>query len=106
MVSQLRIGSPDEDELWLFHRILVELQEGFGHSEEVAVDLVNGYYRRFTDPAYCDRFNMSAQGMEFFFHEEAIQMADRIQYYEFLGHQPNEWEFIQWHRSIRLPGKK
>ena len=92
----------DEDELWLFERTTKELRKTYGHSEEIAVALVNAYYKRFTDPSFCERFDLSVQSTDFFLREESLCMADRIQFFQHIGHDPNEQEFIQWQRSIRL----
>jgi hypothetical protein len=98
---QFAIPTTDEDELWLFERTAKELQRTYGHAEETAVHLINAYYKRFTDKSYCARFDISPQTLEFFCREESLCMADRIQYFEHLGHDPNELEFIQWQRKIR-----
>jgi hypothetical protein len=91
----------DEDELWLFERTAQELQRRYGHGEHVAVDLINAYYKRFTDASFCERFDLSAQTTEFFLREESLCMADRVQYFEYLGNAPDEQEFIRWQKMVR-----
>lgn len=97
------IPTEDEDELWLLERTVRRLQKDHGHSEAAAIALLNNYYRRFTDPQFCDRYGISVQTFEFFCREESLAMADRVHYHEALGHEPNEAAFIQWEREIRLP---
>lgn len=102
MAIQLNLASEDEDLVWLFERVVRQLQGEYGHSEDAAIRLVNDYYRKFTDPVFCEKYDMSAQTPEFFCREESLSMADRIQYYEALGGEPDEGAFIQWQRARRL----
>lgn len=102
MEQQLAIPTTNEDELWLFERTARRLEFDYGHSKAEAIRLVNAYYRKFTDPVFCALHNMSAQNAEFFAREESLLMADRIQYYEALGHPPDEQAFTQWHRAQRM----
>jgi hypothetical protein len=102
MLLQFDLPTTDEDELWLFERTAKELQKAYGHSENSAIVLINAYYKRFTDSAFCGRFDLSPQTGEFFLREESLCIADRVQYFEHLGHTPNEQEFIQWQRKARL----
>lgn len=91
----------DEDERWLFERTARQLQTTHGHSEARAVALIDAYRRRFTDAEFCERFNLSVQTTAFFHREESLCMADRIQYFEHLGHEPDEAGFTRWQRGIR-----
>ncbi|WP_295928878.1 hypothetical protein [uncultured Xanthomonas sp.] len=92
----------DEDELWLFERIAQQLQKTYGHSEAASIALINAYYKRFTDASFCEGFDLSLQTTDFFSREESLNMADRVQFFEHLRNAPNEQEFIQWQRSVRL----
>ncbi len=60
----------DDDELWLLERTVRRLQKEHGHSEAAAIALLNSYYRRFTDPQFCDHYGISTQTFEFFCREE------------------------------------
>lgn len=97
---ELNLPITDEDEIWLFERTVRQLQKRHSHSEQAAIQLVRGYYKRFTDEQYCEQFAMSAQNSAFFLREESLTLADRVHYYEFLQHTPNEDSFIQWERRI------
>lgn len=100
---KLKISSDyDEDEVWLFERIVKHLESDHGHSHEKAIELVNSYYEKFTSEEFCEKYDMSAQNIDFFAHIESTGMADRVHYYEFLQRVPNESEFIQWQRELRL----
>jgi len=46
--------SSDEDELFLFERVVKHLQSLYGYSFDDAVRLVNEYYAKFTDQNFCD----------------------------------------------------
>ena len=99
---RLKISSDyDEDEVWLFERIVKRLKSDHGHSHDKSIELVNSYYAKFTNEEFCGKYDMSAQNIDFFFHIESGGMADRIHYYEFLHKTPNETEFIQWQQKIR-----
>jgi hypothetical protein len=102
MSMQLSIPSDDEDLIWLFERTVRQLQKEYGHTEEQAVDLVNGYYEKFTDVGFCSSYDLSVQTTEFFCREESLSMADRIQFYEAMGNAPDEQAFIQWQRTRRM----
>ncbi|WP_227103639.1 hypothetical protein [Chromobacterium rhizoryzae] len=95
------LPSTGEDEAWLFERIVFQLQKDYGHTEEGAIGLVCDYYKKFTDPSFCALYNQSVQTVEFFCREESLLMADRIQFYEALGNEPDERAFTQWHRVQR-----
>ncbi|MBN3006464.1 hypothetical protein JW897_22235 [Chromobacterium alkanivorans] len=102
MPMQLLISSDDEDEVWLFERTARQLKKEYGHTEAEAVNLVNGYYKKFTDPVFCSSYDLSVQTAEFFHREESLSMADRVQFYEAMGNAPDEQAFIQWQRARRL----
>ncbi|WMW80825.1 hypothetical protein RF679_00755 [Undibacterium cyanobacteriorum] len=92
--------STDEDEIYLFERVVVHLQSRHMYSQDDAVALVNGYYANFTDHTFCERFNIPVQSVEFFCHIEAVSMADRVHYYQGLGHTPDEQAFVEWQRRF------
>ena len=92
----------DEDEIWLFERIVNRLESDHGHTHEKAIEMVNSYYRKFTDEEFCHKHGIPAQNIDFFCHIESAGMADRVHYYEVLINTPNEGEFIQWQRKFRL----
>jgi hypothetical protein len=94
--------SSNDDEVFLFERVVKHLQSLHGYSCDAAIRLVNEYYKKFTDPDYCDQHNISVQTMDFFGHIEARSMADRVHYYQGLKHEPDEAAFIEWQRKIRL----
>lgn len=102
MPIQLSISSDDEDEVWLFERTVLQLQKEYGHTEANAINLVNQYYKKFTDPKFCSLYDMSVQTAEFFCREESLSMADRVQFYEAMCNAPDEQAFIQWQRTSRL----
>lgn len=92
--------SSDDDEIFLFERVVSHLQSRYKYSLDEAVELVNGYYENFTDPIFCGKFNVPVQNVDFFCHMEAVAMADRVHYYQGLGHIPGERAFIEWQRKI------
>ncbi|MBC3918115.1 hypothetical protein H8L32_11555 [Undibacterium sp. CY18W] len=96
---QLNVSS-DEDEVFLFERVVSHLQTTYKHTLEDAVRLVNEYYSNFTDPIFCKKFHIPVQNIDFFGHIEARGMADRVHYYQGLGHVPDERAFIDWQREI------
>jgi len=91
--------SSDEDERFLFDRVVKHLQLSYGYSSDDAVRLVNEYYAKFTDQNFCDKYDITAQSMDFFGHVEARGMADRVHYYQGLQHEPDEMAFIDWQRN-------
>lgn len=88
------------DEVWLFERIVRQLQKRFGHGENEAVAFVNRYCEKFTDPGFCDLYNLSVQTIEFFAREESLAMADRIQFHVVMGNEPDEMKFIAWENKL------
>jgi hypothetical protein len=98
---RLIIESYNEDEIYLFERIVKHLQSFYGYSSDQAVELINRYYLNFTDPEFCNKNGIPVQTMDFFGHIEARGMADRVQYYEGLNNSPDEQSFIEWQRKIR-----
>lgn len=98
---ELKIASNDDDEVFLFERVVRHLQSFYCYSHDDAISLVNGYYMKFTDPNYCDKYDISVQTMDFFGHIEARSMADRVHYYQGLGYEPDEAAFIEWQRKAR-----
>jgi hypothetical protein len=92
--------SSDDDEIYLFERVVAHLQSRYKYSKDDAVELVNGYYANFTDSGFCEKFNIPVQNVDFFCHMEAVAMADRIHYYQGLSHNPDEQAFIEWQRRI------
>lgn len=93
--------SSDDDEVFLFERVVGHLQSSYEYSLNDAVELVNGYYSKFTDPEFCEKFGIPVQNIDFFFHIEALGMADRVHYYLGLNNTPDERAFIDWQRSVR-----
>ncbi|WP_437528533.1 hypothetical protein WME95_41910 [Sorangium sp. So ce327] len=91
--------STDEDEIFLFERVVKHLQSSYGYSLEDAERLVSGYYEKFTDQNYCDKYDIMAQTMDFFGHIESRGMADRVHFYEGLKHEPDEAAFIEWQQK-------
>ena len=91
----------DDVELFLFERVVENLKITHGHSLTEAVRLVNDYHRKFTDAAFCERYNISIQTKSYFCHVEALTMADQVQYYSALGHIPNDEAFRRWQRKFR-----
>ncbi|MDO8330619.1 MAG: hypothetical protein Q7T36_09125 [Fluviicoccus sp.] len=89
----------DDDEFFLFERVIGHLQHSYSHGHEHATMLVNQYYSKFTDAAYCHKYQIPVQTVDFFCHIEARGMADRVQYYEVLDHLPDEAAFIVWQRK-------
>jgi hypothetical protein len=94
--------SSDEEDVFLFERVVKHLQLSYGYSFDDTVCLVNEYYAKFTDHNFCDRYKMTAQTMDFFCHIEARGMADRVHYYQGLQHEPDEMAFIEWQRKVRM----
>ncbi|MFZ6801346.1 hypothetical protein [Undibacterium sp. Di24W] len=92
----------DEDEIWLFERIVSHLKADHAHTHEKSIELVNSYYGKFTNEEFCHIHGIPAQNIDFFCHIESVGMADRVHYYEALFNTPNEDEFIQWQRKFRL----
>ncbi|WP_437974883.1 hypothetical protein WMF11_42820 [Sorangium sp. So ce295] len=92
--------STDEDEIFLFERVVKHLQSSYGYSLEDAERLVSGYYEKFTDQNYCDKYDIMAQTMDFFGHIESRGMADRVHFYEGLKHEPDEAAFIEWQQKM------
>ena len=97
---QLNVSS-DDDEIYLFERVVAHLQSRYKYFPDDAVKLVNGYYANFTNPVFCEKFCIPVQNVDFFCHMEAVAMADRVQYYQALGHIPDERAFVEWQRKIR-----
>jgi hypothetical protein len=93
--------STDDDEIYLFERVVAHLQSRYKYLPDDAAELVNDYYANFTDPAFCEKFNIPVQNVDFFCHMEAVAMADRVHYYQGLSHIPDERAFIEWQRKIR-----
>lgn len=93
--------SSDEDEIYLFERVVSHLQSNHHYLPDDAVRLVNAYYANFTSQIFCNKFHIPVQNIDFFCHIEAISMADRVHYYEGLGYEPDERAFIDWQRKIR-----
>lgn len=102
MSNGLVVPSDDEDVIWLFERILEELSSRYKHSNQEARELVNGYLRKFMSKEFCDAHGFPIETLELIQCEEALTMADRVHFYEFLENSPNEDEFIQWQRAMRL----
>ncbi|WNJ95666.1 hypothetical protein RND59_00650 [Vibrio ruber] len=98
---KLRVSSND-DEVFLFERVVKHLQLSYGYPHDEAIVLINEYYLKFTDKDYCDKYDISVQTMDFFGHIEARGMADRVHYYQGLKHEPDEAEFIKWQRNVRM----
>ncbi|MBB3063673.1 hypothetical protein [Microbulbifer rhizosphaerae] len=95
----LKISS-DDDEVFLFERVVNHLQSSYGYSCDEAVRLVNEYYANFTDVHYCSQHGIPVQNADFFSHIEALGMADRVHYYQGLKNAPDEKSFIEWQRRI------
>ncbi|MFG0227307.1 hypothetical protein [Achromobacter sp. 413638] len=96
----------DEDAIWLFERIVRELGKRFDHAEAEAVDLVNRYCQKFTDPDFCRAYDVPVQTMEFFAREESLAMADRVHFYVVLGNEPNESAFVEWEKRLEREKKR
>ncbi len=94
-------GSYNDDEIYLFERIVEQLKSSYGHSNDQAIELVNSYLSKFTDQEFCLKHKIPVQTVDFFFHIEALGMADRIRFYEVWDNIPNENEFISWQRKVR-----
>lgn len=92
--------STDDDEIYLFERVVAHLQSRYKYLQDDAVKLVNEYYTNFTNPVFCEKFNIPVQNIDFFCHIEAVGMADRVHYYQGLGHIPDEPTFIKWQIKI------
>lgn len=93
--------SQDDDEIYLFERVVAHLQSRYQYSPDEAARLVNEYYSKFTDSAFCAKFGIPVQNADFFCHMEARAMTDRVHYYEGLGHLPDERAFVEWQRKNR-----
>lgn len=61
------IDFSDDDELYLFERVVKNLQSFYGHSESDAIRMVNEYYHKFTNAEFCHRYNIPVQTVDFFF---------------------------------------
>ena len=94
--------SSDEDEIYLFERVVVHLQSRYAYLPHEAQRLVNDYYANFTDSVFCEKFHIPVQNVDFFCHMEAVAMADRVHYYQGLRHTPDERTFIEWQRKIHF----
>jgi hypothetical protein len=99
---ELLIKFNNEDEAWMFERTVQQLQKDYDHTKDEAVDLLNKYHEKFTDPEFCKLHKIAVQTTDFFCHEESLAMADRVQFYEALKNAPDEIRFVQWQRSQRL----
>lgn len=102
MVNELTIPSDNEDVIWNFEQIVKELISKHGHNKQAAHTLVNGYLGKFMSKNFCDAYNFPVETIELILREGTLTMADRVHFYEFLGNTPNEREFIQWQRALRL----
>lgn len=91
--------SIDEDEIFLFERVVKHLKLSYGYTDDEAISLVNGYYAKFTAPSFCDKYDISVQTVDYFCHIEARGMADRVHYYQALGYEPDEMAFIEWQQK-------
>lgn len=94
--------SSDDDEIFLFERVVRHLQSVHGYSYNDSVRLVNEYYADFTDPSCCDEHSIPVQNFDFFSHIEAVSMADRVHYYRGLKNTPDEAAFVSWQRETRI----
>jgi hypothetical protein len=92
--------SLDDDEIYLFERVVARLQSYYNYLPDDAVKLVNDYYKNFTNSVFCEKFNIPIQNIDFFCHMEATAMADRVHYYQGLNNIPNEKAFIEWQKKI------
>lgn len=88
--------STDDDEIYLFERVIAHLQSRYRYLPDSAMQLVNDYYANFTNPDFCEKFGIPVQNVDFFCHMEAVSMADRVHYYQGLGHIPDERAFVEW----------
>lgn len=102
MSNGLIVPSDDEDVVWLFERIVEELSSRYKHSKQEAHKLVNEYLGKFMSKEFCDAHDFPVETLELIRREEALTMADRVHFYEFLDNPPNEDEFIQWQRAMRI----
>jgi len=93
--------SDNDDEIFLFENVVKHLVSTYECSNDAAIRMVNEYYKKFTDPEYCSKFDISTQNEEFFSHIAARGMTDRVYYYTELNNKPNEEKFIIWQRSVR-----
>jgi hypothetical protein len=93
--------STDPDVNELFDSVTRHLQAAFGYSAERASALAREYYRCFQDPAFCKSLGVGVQDEDFFFHEAALGVALRIQYYLGLKGDPAERKFLEWRKECQ-----
>ncbi len=77
--------------------IVEELQEQFGHSESVAIDLLERFYRRFPAREFRELYPQVISVRDDVFRMEIDFIAYRIQYFEALGHPLDEEAFFEFY---------
>jgi len=88
--------STDEDVVAYLDQVVSAFQVMSGTSFAEASNLVENYYRKFTDEGFCKGIGIPVQDDDFFFHEAPGGMALRIYYYLVLKEDPDPWKFVQW----------
>ena len=86
----------------LFESVRVALMENFSHSGMGSISLIKEYYGKFQDPDYCRAIGVPTQDIDFFFHESALGMALRIQYYLVVKGDPDPGSYLDWRRDFFL----
>ena len=93
--------SSDEELIYFFERVINYLKSAHEYEHNEAVELVNRYYSKLTNPDFCKEFGIPFQNIDTFYHIEARSMADRVKFYEGLNNTPDESKFIDWQNKIR-----
>ncbi|MFW2073063.1 hypothetical protein ACG9Y7_06415 [Acinetobacter gerneri] len=83
----------------LFLLVKISLERDFHLSSDESIRLINQYYSKFLNAEFCQKYNFPPQSLELLEHWGYPAVAYRVYYYEALGHEPNEAEFIQWERK-------
>lgn len=96
----------DDDVNDYFDMIVRSLTLSFGYCVSQSEDLVREYYRKFTDPIFCSSIGIIVQDDDFFFHEGAVGMALRIQYYLVLKGDPSREAFIDWRKEFIISRRR
>ncbi|WP_419264928.1 hypothetical protein [Acinetobacter gerneri] len=95
---ELRVGHNSELK-GFFQSVKYSLETRFHLSSDESIRLINQYYSKFLNAEFCQKYNFPPQSLELLEHWAHTAVAYRVYYYEALGHEPNEAEFIQWERK-------
>lgn len=100
MQKDFYIICENENDIFLFKSISKRLQKVFHYSESDAIDMINVYVSRFTDPVFCNKHNIGVQNLGFFHRCGPAEMMARVEYYINRSSEPDEENFIRWLNSL------